>query len=689
MPPRSLRTVLTRLFVRRLYLPCLLLLVVGAAVVAGGKYYELRRHQHDVVGQVAQVLAWGSGSEKQLQQKNFRDSLRQALSQQTDTSITQWFFLPLDRAVGSKVDEQEAASRRQRLLDSGVYQKARLSAGAVSGVLNLHGELVLTTLYSVPRLGLIVGGSYPLFRLVLPVFVGFCLSAFVLSAFFALLGRRLQHQLRSRIEEPLHTVTRDMERVTYDASPPVQKKPLPFLELQDLRQRFFEIARSLKYREDELLQSQERLNLTVNSAGLGLWDWNLPSGRIYASSRCAEILDYPPHETTTRITRWSRWIHPRDREEVKRRLRAHLLGQEPAFEAEFQMLTQHNTWRWVWLCGRIVQHDATDAPVRVTGTMLDIVKRKHVEEKLRTLTLAVAQNPVPMLISDAQGFLEYANPAYLALTELTSDEVQQGLQARSAPQFVDGAFMRQFLDIVEQGEQWQGEIQNVTKSGRVFWEFTSISPLQNEQGEVTHYVAVRSEISAQKQAESKLRDLATRDSLTGVWNRRYFFELAERELESALRYEHPLSLIIFDIDYFKHVNDTYGHMVGDEVLRQLTDLVIDKLRNVDLLARIGGEEFAVLLPHTYIEQAHTVAQRILQGVHVAVMPTEAGPLQVTISIGLSSSAHAGPNLESLIHEADQALYAAKDQGRNTICGPLIGIAEDQDTASHLPDPSTE
>ncbi|MFO7717693.1 MAG: PAS domain-containing protein, partial [Desulfohalobium sp.] len=539
MSPRSLRTVLTRLFVRRLYVPCLILLVVGTAVMAGSKFYELRRHQQEVVGQLAQVLAWGSVSQERLLKKPSLDTLRQTLSQHSDPRITHWFFLPDPHQADSNSGMLDMDSSRQRLTGSALYQKALSSDRAVSGVFTIQGELALTTLYSVPRLGLIVGGSYPLIRFLAPVFVGFCLTTLIFTAFFALLARRVQHLLHSRVEKPLHVFTRNMERFEQGVSPSAQES-FPFQELQELHHRFAEIAHSLKNRECELRQSQERLNLTVNSAGLGLWDWDLPSGHIYASSRCAEILDFPPYETNTRIIRWSRRVHPRDRLEVKRRLRAHLLGQEQVFEAEFQMLTRHNTWHWIWICGRIVQHDATDTPVRLTGTMLDIVKRKLVEEKLRTLTLAVAQNPVPMLISDAQGFLEYVNPAYLALTELTSDDVRQGLEARSGPQFVDGAFMRLFLDIVEQTGQWQGEIQNVTKSGRVFWEFTSISPLQNEHGEITHYVAVRSEITAQKQAESKLRDLATRDSLTGVWNRRYFFELAERELESALRYEHPL-----------------------------------------------------------------------------------------------------------------------------------------------------
>jgi len=765
---RSLRLVLTRLFVQRLYVPCLIVLVLGSTVLGWGQFRELRHHQQETVDGVARAFTlqlestgrflthFGLTAEttSELQQTlravvensslferfmvldpngsailhvDAPSSSLPAFSPETfaaraeqqmlfgplgrdgDTASSMWAIVRSRPQGGTIVGimSQRSLARLFRTVAGDhhnqclflsefqgdmifatdqappscatnweqtdlLHQAIRAGSNPVSGFVSFDNEITYTSARAVPRAGLVVGASRDAAEFIIPLVILCFVIALIFSCFFGLVVWRLRRRIQSQVVDPLHDFTDEM-RSLEQGRVVCENSRQPFQEMEVLRCRFMEMAHTLNTREQELRESQERLNLTVNSAGLGLWDWNLRQGTIFSSSRCSEILDFPPYEATTRITQWSRRIHPRDREEVKRRLRAHLLGQEDTFETEFQIQTRDNIWRWVWVCGRIVESDAQDRPLRMTGTALDIAKRKTVEEKLRTLTLAVAQNPVPILITDEVGRLEYANPAYLELTELTTNEVRAGLEAKAGPHFIDGSFIRHFHQVLFSKGHWQGELQNVTKSGRVFWEFTSISPLQNEKGEVTHYVAVRKEVTAQKQAESKLRELATRDSLTGVWNRRYFFELAARELESAQRYKHPLSLILYDIDHFKRINDTYGHMIGDEVLRQLTQLVGANLRNVDLLARVGGEEFAVLLPHTYLEQAHTVARRILRGVNEAVIRTEAGPLQLTISIGMSSSAHADNCLESLIHDADQALYAAKNKGRNSICGPMIGM----------------
>ncbi|MBX0326716.1 diguanylate cyclase [Oscillochloris sp. ZM17-4] len=168
---------------------------------------------------------------------------------------------------------------------------------------------------------------------------------------------------------------------------------------------------------------------------------------------------------------------------------------------------------------------------------------------------------------------------------------------------------------------------------------------------------------------ARIQEMATTDALTQVPNRRHFFDVATYEIERTDRYKRPLSLIMFDIDSFKAVNDTYGHLAGDEVLREVAQRCCDDLRDIDTVARFGGEEFVALLPETSYEQAILVAQRLRTRICARPVESDAGPITVTISIGADSydDVFAG-SLGDLIDRADQALYVAKNSGRNKVVG---------------------
>ena len=163
--------------------------------------------------------------------------------------------------------------------------------------------------------------------------------------------------------------------------------------------------------------------------------------------------------------------------------------------------------------------------------------------------------------------------------------------------------------------------------------------------------------------------LTTTDPMTQVYNRRYFMETLAREISRSRRYELPLSLVMIDLDHFKHVNDTYGHLAGDHVLKLVGKTLKDSLRHEDILARYGGEEFSILLPATPEEGAVRVAEKVRQA--VARSPVYSGervaPVSLTISVGVASLVP-GPGVEpqELIRQADEALYAAKESGRNRV-----------------------
>jgi diguanylate cyclase (GGDEF)-like protein len=168
--------------------------------------------------------------------------------------------------------------------------------------------------------------------------------------------------------------------------------------------------------------------------------------------------------------------------------------------------------------------------------------------------------------------------------------------------------------------------------------------------------------------EEELKRQAHFDYLTGVDNRGYFMQQAELELSRTKRYGASLSMFMMDIDYFKQINDRHGHKIGDHVLKKLAEVCRETLREVDIVGRVGGEEFAILLPETDRVEAIEVAERLRVAIADAKVPMENGlPIQFTVSIGVSSLATKDDNLDVLLNQADKALYAAKETGRNKVC----------------------
>jgi diguanylate cyclase (GGDEF)-like protein/PAS domain S-box-containing protein len=321
------------------------------------------------------------------------------------------------------------------------------------------------------------------------------------------------------------------------------------------------------------------------------------------------------------------------------------------------------------------------------GGIKDIQKEKAQGDYRKVLSQVVEYTSEAIVITDPEGKTVYVNQGFVDLTGYSMDEmlgckpgkVLQGQDTN--PETV--GFISQRL---QERRSFSCEILNYHKDGHPLWIRLAVHPRYNKRGELTHFMAIETDISGERMVqealkeqkdqlhqeiehrmrlEKELRHQALIDPLTGIANSRHFMQEFHKEIERAGRYSRPLSLVMFDIDFFKRVNDTFGHGTGDMVLKWVSNKTAKQLRSHDFMARIGGEEFIIMLPDTDLESAFPLAQRLRAGFSETVLPAGDSDLQITCSYGVAQwrlEEGAGQFLERV----DQLLYKAKGLGRNMV-----------------------
>jgi len=269
-----------------------------------------------------------------------------------------------------------------------------------------------------------------------------------------------------------------------------------------------------------------------------------------------------------------------------------------------------------------------------------------------------------IMVTDRHAKIERVNQAFTRLTGYTEDEVvgrNPGLlsSGRQTPDFY-----KQLWHSLTTDGHWQGEIWNRRKTGELFLEYLTITSIRDSEGEISHYAAIFSDITQRRQAEERLGYLATHDVLTNLANRMLFEERLTHAIVHAKRFGRKVAVMYLDLDRFKLVNDTLGHNAGDEVLKMVAERIVANVRANDTVARMGGDEFALVLEEVDdVRDVGRVARKLLDEVGRAIDIVDR-QIFVTPSIGISIYPDDGTEAEDLILLADQAMYGAKSRGRN-------------------------
>ncbi|WP_172150701.1 putative bifunctional diguanylate cyclase/phosphodiesterase [Pseudomonas tumuqii] len=411
-----------------------------------------------------------------------------------------------------------------------------------------------------------------------------------------------------------------------------------------------------------LRASEERLNLALESAKEGLWDWDLRSDKVFFSAGYAALLGLQPPALGNSRARWLQQLHPDDRTHYEHTIATiQDNASQEAFEVTLRMRHQDGDYRWIQSRGQL-QLDAQGRPERFIGTASDISLQRANEYSLRQAAAVFDATQDGVLVTDSDQHIVHVNPAFTRITGYSPEEIIGRRPNHLSSGRHDQAFYQSLWHALAARGNWSGEIWNRRKNGEIYPQWQRIRAIHDEKGELSHYVAVFSDISALKRSQSELDHLAHHDPLSGLPNRLLFTERVENAIKRAKSAQQGAVLLI-DLDHFKHINESLGHNIGDLLLKAVGERLAAQLGEGMTLARLGGDEFGLLCENCLdAPQAASLAQLLLNSLG-APFNLEKHEFYMSASIGISLFPSDAENLEQVLRNADSALSKAKSSGR--------------------------
>jgi diguanylate cyclase (GGDEF)-like protein/PAS domain S-box-containing protein len=390
---------------------------------------------------------------------------------------------------------------------------------------------------------------------------------------------------------------------------------------------------------------------------------------IFVSAEAASILGYPVKRWLEENDFWQKHLHEDDKEAVLSICtEGKISTKNQNYDQEYRMIAADGHIVWLRDIATLVVEDGVIT--ELYGFMIDITRQKHSEEQLR-LAANTFESQQGIMITDKDANILRVNNAFTKITGFSAPQV-----IGQNPRFLksgrhDQEFFQDYWGQLLSSDKFEGEIWNRRKSGEIYPEWQTVTAVRNNLGEVSHYVSVFSDITEKKDAENKIHSMAFYDPLTNLPNRRLLLDRFDQEIAIARRHKQFGAVLYLDLDHFKILNDSQGHLVGDELLIQVAERLSAVLRDEDTPARLGGDEFVVLL-HANSEtlsaaadHAMVVAEKIREQLNT---PFILGQYQHQIgtSIGVALFPEGQESPDAVLQQADTAMYRSKSSGRNAI-----------------------
>jgi len=417
------------------------------------------------------------------------------------------------------------------------------------------------------------------------------------------------------------------------------------------------------------LSTETKLRAILDGTDAGIWEWGLESGEFKINCQWAEMLGYERDELTPLdVNTWHALCHPRDLEIAYHKLHLYLEGSADRYDCIIRMRHKQGEWRFIHARGKVVAVESASGNRWLMGTHLDVTEEQRSQQQLRLIAESVPGIVYSFTMNaDGSYHFPFISPKTTVYYGLDPVEVQRdpttmfkAVHPDDLPK-VHHTIQKSYKSLSE----WNCEYR-VIIDGLEYWMRGVSKPEEIDDQSVTwHGIIVN--IDSQKTLEARLRQLSITDELTGLYNRRHFLKRLEEVLDNYQRNGSVFSLVSIDLDYFKEVNDTFGHLTGDRALREFAALLSSNSRSYDVLARTGGEEFAILLPGADTDSAISAVEKIRQRLESHEFHNDSGdPFNITLSAGVLGCGPHCDTVDQIMSLCDERLYRAKRCGRDTV-----------------------
>jgi diguanylate cyclase (GGDEF)-like protein/PAS domain S-box-containing protein len=432
----------------------------------------------------------------------------------------------------------------------------------------------------------------------------------------------------------------------------------------DLENRVAQRSLELDAANQALSKSEARLALALKASELGLWDWNLQTDEVH-HTQIQELFGLEPEQVTALLRHLKPRLHPDDLPALKRALVEHLKGRTEDYQIEYRV--RHGDGHWVWIedRGRAVERAENGRVIRMVGTRRDISASKGLEEQRQLAATVFEAASEGIVIFDPNYVLIAINQAFSRVTGYDIDDMI-GRNVVELPCSRDAR--RHYAAIhqaLEQEGSWQGELVETRKNGEMYPQWLQLNAVRDTRGNVSHIVGFFADLSARRESEERMRYLTHYDELTGLANRAMFRErLSEAHQRVRQGGYRSLALLHINLDRFKQLNDSLGHEVADQLLQKMARRLVNALPEADTIARLSGDEFAVLFnSYGNLSSLARVATRLASKLRLPVT-IDGHELVVSASMGISLLPDSAREISALVSQSNMAMQHAKHLGGN-------------------------
>lgn len=415
----------------------------------------------------------------------------------------------------------------------------------------------------------------------------------------------------------------------------------------------------LSVSKHKLEETLERYELVFEGAHGGIWDWDIVKETVHFSESWCQLRKGTKSDFTNDQSEWLNTIHPDDKDRVIAAVDAHFRGETPFFEEEYRIICRDGSFRWVSDRG-IVKRNEQGEPIRMAGSERDITTQ-ILAAKQQQLAASLFENiSESAIILDPQGNIINLNQAFSQTFGYEKEKLLNkpfiDIFNSEQKMFITGLIKRNY-------KTWSDEIAIMHHDRHKVLCKLNMSSVVDQNGDLTHFVCLISDITENKRTEKLLYNLAYQDNLTALPNRLSLNERLMELVHQANYANQYLAVLFLDLDNFKYVNDGLGHEAGDQLLKNFADTITQSIRKEDFVARLGGDEFVVVLSNINDAEDITVAaEQLLSNLKYRVL-IQNKEVTISASIGISVYPNDGIDAGTLIQNADAAMYQAKDCGK--------------------------